>query len=306
MRQIGILPSEQEAVRLASYLYTLGIRSQIEREPDGVAIWAIDEDRIPLAREEFARFVQNPADERYSAAEATAQRLLRENEQLDQQRRGNHVSMKQRFHQSNFRGLTFVLIVICSAIGIATDFGHPRKQNSPLYQNLLMDREIQIDGKIYFYKPFDPHWAVFHGQIWRLFTPILLHGSGPHLFMNMLGLHALGRLVENRWGSWRFFWLVLVLALCSNLVQYALNGPSFVGISGVVFGLFGYAWIKGKFDPSAGYQLSQQYVSGMIFWMILFCTGLFGPIANGAHIGGFVTGALIAGASLYWPQRGRQ
>ena len=45
--------------------------------------------------------------------------------------------------------------------------------------------------------------------------------------------------------------LVLVIAALSNLGQYFVSGPNFCGISGVVYGLFGYIWMKGRFDPAS-------------------------------------------------------
>ena len=82
---------------------------------------------------------------------------------------------------------------------------------------------------------------VRHGEIWRLFTPILMHGDFLHIFFNMLWLRDLGSMIEGRQGTWLFALQVLVFALISNMVQYILSGPSFLGMSGVVYGLFGYS-----------------------------------------------------------------
>ena len=302
MRQIGILPDETQAIRLAAYLYTLGIRSQVDPEPNGIAIWAIDEDRISQARDEFAKFIQEPENERYVAAGETALKLQEDAKRVDEMRRRNFIPLNRRFNRTNFKSLTFVLIVICCAVGFATDFGE--NVTSPVYINLLFDEPKVEDGALRFVVDrFSADWAVFRGQIWRLVTPIFLHGFPLHLVMNMLGLHSLGKLVEMRYGWRRLLWLVLVIAIVSNTTQYALSGPGFVGISGVVFGLFGYAWIKSKFDLTAGYRFSPQSVSAMFFWMIACLTGLMGHIANGAHIAGFATGAVIAYASTYLPHR---
>jgi GlpG protein len=62
-------------------------------------------------------------------------------------------------------------------------------------------------------------------------------------------------------------------------------------MSGVVYGLFGYIWMKGKFDPGDGLMLHSTTIMVMLFWFV-FC--FFGSlnIANGAHAGGLAVGTL--------------
>ncbi len=75
MRQIGTLTDERQVQRLGDYLLTQGIRIQVEQSEGRFAIWAIDEDRVAQAREELKRFVENPDDERYTAAQREARQL---------------------------------------------------------------------------------------------------------------------------------------------------------------------------------------------------------------------------------------
>jgi GlpG protein len=84
-----------------------------------------------------------------------------------------------------------------------------------------------------------------------------------------------------------------LIALLSNLAQYAYSGTGFGGMSGVDFGLFGYAWMKSEFDPEAGILMPQSSVAMMLFWLILCMTGLAGPIANAAHFVGLIVGILL-------------
>jgi GlpG protein len=129
-----------------------------------------------------------------------------------------------------------------------------------------------------------------HGQIWRLFTPMFLHFSVLHIFFNMLWLRDLGSMIEARRSSWRLLLLVLVLAGTSNLAQYWWDGPQFGGMSGVVYGLLGYVWMQGKFNPASRLALQPQTVTLMIVWFLLCFTGLVGNIANTAHAVGFGVG----------------
>lgn len=133
------------------------------------------------------------------------------------------------------------------------------------------------------------------GQVWRLFTPMFIHLSWMHLIFNMLALVQFGSLLERRYGVGRFLALVAGLALVSNVAQYVGDGPSFGGMSGVIFGLFGYVWVHGRVNPEGlGYVLDSQTVTATMIWFFLCFSGVI-PIANYAHAGG-----LIAGAALGW------
>jgi GlpG protein len=84
---------------------------------------------------------------------------------------------------------------------------------------------------------------------------------------------------------------VLVVAAASNLAEYSFGRtPRFGGMSGVVYALIGYAWIRGRFDPGAGIQLDRQNVIFALIWFVLCFTGLLGPIANYAHGAGLLLG----------------
>ena len=93
---------------------------------------------------------------------------------------------------------------------------------------------------------------------------------------------------------WRLVGLVLVCAVISNLTQYLYKGASFGGMSGVVYGLFGYVWVKGRFQPHLGLGISPESSGIMIGWLFLCMTGLVGPIANAAHVAGLIVGAATA------------
>ena len=81
--------------------------------------------------------------------------------------------------------------------------------------------------------------------------------------------------------------------MLSNLIEYAVDGPQFGGMSGVAFGLFGYAWMKSEFDPDAGIVISQTSVAMMLGFFVLCMTGWIGNIANAAHFVGLIAGILL-------------
>jgi len=85
--------------------------------------------------------------------------------------------------------------------------------------------------------------------------------------------------------------LVLVIAAGSNLGEYWLGRTvTFGGMSGVLYGLLGYIWIRGKFDPGSGLFLHPTTVTMMLVWLVVCYTGYVGAIANAAHVVGLVIG----------------
>jgi GlpG protein len=61
-------------------------------------------------------------------------------------------------------------------------------------------------------------------------------------------------------------------------------------MSGVVYGLLGYVWIRGKFDPASGLYLHRSTVIMMLIWLVAGFARVLGPIANYAHLGGLLIG----------------
>jgi GlpG protein len=128
--------------------------------------------------------------------------------------------------------------------------------------------------------------------------------------MNMLALVSLGRLTERLEGSVRYAILILLFAMGSHLLQgllpenlFGIQGlsgsPNFVGISGVIMGLFGYIAVKTYLRRDLGFSMSpQSYLMVGIILVLGFAgdvTGKAGGLqmANFAHLGGLVTGMAV-------------
>jgi GlpG protein len=140
---------------------------------------------------------------------------------------------------------------------------------------------------------------VREGQIWRLVSPIFIHFGLMHLAFNLIMIWQLGELLERHFGPTRFLGLVLVLAVISNLAQFYTSGPGFGGLSGVLYGLFGYFWIASRLNPYFGYEINPGAVKMLLIWFVLCWFDFFGllgdiKVANMAHTGGLVMGMLLA------------
>lgn len=138
-----------------------------------------------------------------------------------------------------------------------------------------------------------PLSEVLHGEIWRLFSPAFIHFGLYHIGFNMLNLVSLGNILERRLSSWHYGVLVLGLAVASNLTQYFVNGsPAFGGMSGVIYGLLGYIWLRGRFDLTFGLGIPQQMIVIALIWFVACVVGVIPHVANAAHAGGLVLGAI--------------
>ena len=141
------------------------------------------------------------------------------------------------------------------------------------------------------------------GQLWRLVTPIFIHYGILHLVFNLFWLRDLGSAIEGRKGWLWLLMIVLVTAVLSNVGQFAWSGwPHFGGMSGVVYGLFGYCWIKARLQPHEQFWLDSQTVTIMLAWLVLCMTGYLGPIANAAHVVGLIVGCAFAYGAYLSPK----
>lgn len=150
---------------------------------------------------------------------------------------------------------------------------------------------------------------ILQGQVHRLITPIFLHfmiGSLPiHLLFNMMWLWELGGSIEKERGPWYVLILVLIIGVASNMAQYfgeyLMEGyvhPRYIfgGMSGVVYGLLGFIFMRRKFDPFFRVPLHPGIMQFMLIWLVLGfvlnSTGMIG-IANAAHLIGLVAGGVL-------------
>lgn len=317
MRQAGAIPNEADAKRFIDYLLTQGIEAKAEAGGDSHAIWILDELHLARGKEELQAFLKNPQDSRYAGVEKQAEAVRRETQARYRAINRNIINVRHRWASPGMHGrrpVTFVLIAICVGIGFLTNFGEDQKSIEPylymtamrppaysdaefrqLYEQAIAQnpgREQEALAELAL--PYDVSLPeIRHGQLWRLVTPILPHQSFLHLLFNMWWLFLLGGMIEDRFGSWWLILLVLVTAVISNLAQYFWDGPNFGGMSGVVYALFGYVWMKSRFDPMAGLYIGERDVFLMIVWFVVCFTGWIGPIANGAHAGGLIAGMII-------------
>lgn len=294
MRRIGTIANAGLAAGFSDYLYSKGIVNSIDNAAgDRSEVWVHDEEAVEPGRDALARYLADPsAPEFASATSLAAERRRVERRQQAVFARTLH-DRNAILNRGVLRGLTLTRLLIVLSL-VSTIFGG-LGSGSRLTQALSMTAYTVVDGRLVF-DPALPEIA--HGQFWRLITPVFLHaallsGYGVlHLLFNMLWLRDLGGMLEKAQGALGLLTKVLLIGAVSNLAQFATVGPVFGGMSGVVYGLLGYIWLRGRMDLTSGLYVGSQTMMMMIFWFFLCLTGGMGPIANAAHAGGLLTGLL--------------
>ncbi len=310
MRQAGILSNRDQAQRLADYLLTQGITSKVDADGDRWAIWIRDEDQLPQATRELNEFLADPGAAKYQSASVAAAALRQQKAREEQERRKNFIEVRDRWQVvvGGRRPATFLLIAISIVITLATNFG---KTDSPLLSAMWFQPMPRTELE---QRNWRPTADIEAGQIWRLVTPIFLHFSLMHLAFDLYVLYIFGSMIESRRGTLRFALLVLLLAVTSNFGQYFFEFETrfgempttrFGGMSGVAYGLFGYLWMKTRFDPMSQLYLPPNTIVWLLGWYVLCWTGIMGPIANWAHTVGLAVGVAVGYAPVAWRQMRR-
>ncbi|HEX5833615.1 MAG TPA: rhomboid family intramembrane serine protease [Pyrinomonadaceae bacterium] len=157
-------------------------------------------------------------------------------------------------------------------------------------------------------------------QWWRFITPMFVHINLPHLLVNMYSLWIVGPYVEKLYGSAKFvvFWVLTGIAgvvasylsvrpdlstglLGRFLFKYA-DTPS-AGASGALFGLVGVLFVFGiKFRRELPEGFKRAFGTGLIPIIVInLFIGFVGRgfIDNAAHLGGLLSGAVLAAVVEY-------
>tara|TARA_Y200000002_G_scaffold128117_1_gene105624 strand:- start:371 stop:1249 length:879 start_codon:yes stop_codon:yes gene_type:complete len=281
MRSIATFTEEKMALRFWNYLQAIEIESNLEEDENNEEwlVWVLDEEKFALALQAHQEFLDSPDDSKFT--------ISKKNKTDDNQTKEESTG-KSRFKNYNLRDswlkqnkspgmISLALIITSVAVYLLSGMG----KNTEIVSAFLISEKA--NGSLS---------EISSGQVWRIITPIFLHFGALHIIFNMLWLHELGGQIEKRKGAGFISLFILVTAIVSNLTQFKFGGPMFGGMSGVVYGLLGYVWIKSRFDPGDGLYISQNTALFMLAWFFLCFANVFPGVANWAHAGGLVTGAV--------------
>lgn len=139
------------------------------------------------------------------------------------------------------------------------------------------------------------------GDWYQLVTSAFLHFEILHLLFNMYALYVIGPPLEDHLGRLRFAALYGLSALGGSVMVYLFSQPNVptVGASGAIYGLFGATFVAAK-----RLRLDVRWLVGLIVINLVLTFAVPGISWQG-HIGGLITGALIAAVFVYAPRARR-
>lgn len=310
MRCLGQIDGRSSAESFVAFLLTQEIPTQIEaldEVDDRWEIWVRDEDKLSQARLELNEFHANPQAAKYSAALTKAREILdnKEKKRLQAVRNIRRISTSGRSTLASggsIPPLTLTLMILSIAASLFSSFANPKSTNE--WGKSIVEELSFVSDADYLASSGDAAASLKRGQLWRAITPVFLHMSIIHLAMNMFVLVSFGRMVERWIGTPRFALFVLLLAVAPNLLQglspaWMQGSPMFGGISGVLYGLFGYVWIRSTLNPNLGVSIPFPIV---LLFVGLIVVGLSGivegwPYADLCHLGGLLIGCAFGFAS---------
>ena len=277
MRKVGDFKLEKEALVFWSFLSKEKIDSSLEEKEgeEGYEIWISDEDQINEASFHYQEFLKNHDDPKFKVKLKDKRKQGSLPESKKSGFRQYNLGDKWRSQEKSPGLVTLALIITSVAVFLISGMG----KNTQIIGPFFISEEINggLD-------------EIISGQLWRLITPIFLHFNLLHILFNCMWLHSLGSQIEKKKGTKFFITFILCTAIVSNLSQFLITGPAFGGMSGVVYGLFGYVWIKSRLDPGDGFYIDPVVAMIMLGFFLVCFTGAFGGVANWAHAGGLIVG----------------
>jgi GlpG protein len=285
---------EQLAVSLSDALGDHGIESQVRPSERGFMVWVVDEQVLGEATQLVTRWLDQGDAPSFEEA---AQRGRNDRELrarlLERRTRKATLAMRRAQALARLRPpvLTWGLIALTIFVALLTDLGQKRDAVSALLLSdprALPARDLGLLGHHF------ELLALPFSEPFRFITQLFVQFDPLELLFELIMLRELGRVIEGVHGARKFAALVALFALVSCVAQYEIGrSPEFSGMSGVVFGLLGLVWVRGRFDLRTRYALTRGTVQFMVLWLCLGFISAF-KIALWCPLFGLLTGATCA------------
>jgi rhomboid protease GluP len=136
---------------------------------------------------------------------------------------------------------------------------------------------------------------ILKGELWRLITPIFLHGSLLHIGFNMYALFAIGPSLERHYGHGRFLLLYLISGFAGNVLSFVMSPNPSLGASTSIFGLVAAeAVFILKNRQLFGSRGRSMLVNLGLIIIVNLALGLSPGIDNWGHLGGLAGGLIFS------------
>lgn len=339
MRKLTTLDVQARARTFGEVLEGERIEHRIESAGEGAEIWILRDDQLDEARELLEAWTAEPTALRFQQAQATAaMRRKAKAEEVSRLRNGK--ALWDRAQRPVRPGPVTIGVLVLSAVLTWLGIGSVEALGSALTSLpnpetaawFYMDEPVVMQGPDGPYVPF--LYRIGQGEVWRLFTPAFIHSGGLfHLGFNGYWFYLLGQQIETRKGGLYLLLGVIASGVTSMLGQYVvgwlltdpttwlaglypdyglfgriyLGGMVGGGLSGVLYGLFGYILAKSYVDKFSGLGIPSSTVALLLIWLLVcfagypvdvpetgqtITMGVAGNIANLAHLTGLLSGVL--------------
>lgn len=265
MIMITSFANPRVAQAFVDYMATQGVTLTVQQHTQS-DVWLADDSQASRVHRELALFLANPGDPRYLAASWSAGDTAS----------GLHYQRYPFLKTIRQKAGPFTLGTIAACVLVY------------LLMQIFGDRTVMVWLSW-------PYADALRFEFWRYFSHALLHFSLLHITFNLLWWWYLGGPLEKQLGSGKLITLTVISALLSGYVQAKFSGPLFGGLSGTVYALMGYVWLRGERDPESGIAMQRGLMAFALLWIVLGFFDILGlSIANAAHITGLLVGLAMA------------
>jgi membrane associated rhomboid family serine protease len=246
--------------------------------------------------DEAAREVNRSAESEGLLSPLTLEELQASRQRV-QQLMNAEETLSKRLSRAPTHATSALILSIALLFVLEVMWGHPSS-----FFEVINSRTLMRMGAL--------AWGpVARGEVWRLLSCTLLHGSLLHVAVNGWSLWALGRFVEKLLGSSRYLSLYVLTGLVGSIASVltlSTAGLS-VGASGALFGVMGglvaLTLRPGKvLPPTIAARIKRNLWPVLLLNLVITMQE---GIDKSAHIGGFVAGLVLAGSGLLTAGLGR-
>lgn len=271
--EIGALKDRSLAFTFTDYLNSIGIKATAKPGfGASYSIYVANEADISKAKLELLRYGNNPFAKAYNQASWSQGRKVKRERTMG----GGFLSFSMGTYQWQLLSLASLIEVVCLAIYLV--------MLVPDFNDLL----VRAFGW------FSLSDVTQDFEIYRVITPIFLHFGIFHIAFNLVMFEAFGRPIERHFGAFKLGYIVLSIAIVSNILQifFTPQGAIFGGMSGVVYGLIGYMGILSRRDDlPEDLRLPQGLL--LVSFIFIGIGFFFSGIANLCHVGGMLLGLVL-------------
>jgi GlpG protein len=146
---------------------------------------------------------------------------------------------------------------------------------------------------------------VFSDSYWGLITNNFLHVQWWHILFNLSWFWPFGKKIEHHNHKLFYAFLLASAAIVTSTAQLIFSGATGIGLSGIVYAMFGFLLVRGRYDDAYRAFLSRNTTILFLVWLFaciaLTRLGIL-TVGNAGHFGGMLWGIFLGFLSGFKPK----